>query len=294
MKLWAILMLLAGYEGLPGAENLIDIINTLWRKIGGSKSIRQELREFIQSVDGDPVFWSRGLGHNLGGFDVSRSIGFGRLLPGTDVISHPRDNVAETVGSLALDMAGPAGGFIKFGLEASFGKKPPAEAFERLPGGLGNLYVAYRWDKYGVRAPSAGLVTHDLETGKLRDLTTAEIIGKALGFNPTVVSQNREIAFDQYDRKIYWNTRRDILLDASWRAHWQKDSEAQADVKKAISKFNASIPAEGKLFRITGADIARSRQTRERIKRFDELQSTPQKKMRPIYRDVKESYENPP
>jgi hypothetical protein len=293
IKIWLATLLLAGYEGLPGAENLLDFIEIAWRKLGGRKPVRQELRELVQAVDGDPQLWARGLGHNVAGFDVSRSLGLGRVFPGTDVLAHPRDNVSETVGTLALDLTGPTGAFVKFGLDALFSNKPPAETFQRLPGGLGNIWSAYQWSQKGVRSPSGALVTHDLETGKLRDLTASEIAGKALGFNPTVVSQNREVMFAQYDRKIYWQTRRDILLDDYWRAHWQKDRESQADVRKSVSDFNASVPAEYRDLRVTGADIARSTQARDRIKRFEEQQSSPQRRYRSLYKDVKDSFNEP-
>lgn len=292
-KIWLLTLLLAGYEGLPGAENLLDLVEAAWRKFGGRKPMRQELRELIQSVTDDPELWARGLGHNVLGFDLSRSIGLGRMFPGTDVLAHPKDDVSSSVGTLALDLAGPAGGFVKWGLDLFISNKPPSETFARLPGGLGNIWTAYKWSQDGVRAPSGALITHDLQTGKLRDLTATEIFGKALGFNPTIVSQNREIMFAQYDRKIYWQTRRDILLDDYWRAHWQKDREAQADVRKAVTKFNESIPDEYRTLRVTGADIARSVQSRQRIKRFEERQSTPQRRYRPLYKDVKESFGQP-
>lgn len=163
----------------------------------------------------------------------------------------------------------------------------------RLPGGLGNIWSAYKWSEDGVRSPTGALVTHDLTTGKLRDLTTDEILLKALGFNPTIVSQNREMMFAQHDRKIYWQTRRDMLLDDYWRAHMQKDREAIADVKQAVSKYNEAIPGEYKSLRVTPADIAKSMQVRTRNKRIEEQQSTPQRRYQSLYKDIKKSYEAP-
>lgn len=293
MKIWIVTLLLAGYEGLPGAENLIDLIEAAWRKWGGPKPIRQELRELVQAIELDPQLAARGFGHNMGGYDISRSVGFGRIFPGTDTLAHPRDSVSENVGELILDLAGPTGGFIKFGLEAILSKKGKAETFEKLPGGIGNIYTAYRWSQHGVRAPTGALVTHDLETGKLRDLTPEEILGKALGFNPTIVSQNREVRFNQYDRKVYWQTRRSILLEDYWHAILEKDREAIADTKKSIVEYNAGVPAEHKEMRLSGSDIARSIQSRQRIKRFDEEQTTSQRRFRPLYEDVKGSYDRP-
>lgn len=293
MKIWLVTLLLAGYEGLPGMENFLDLLEAAWRKIGGAKPIRQELRELVQTLEVDPQLAARGFGHNLAGFDVSRSLGFGRFVPGTDSLAHPRDSQEEQIGSLVLDLAGPAGGFIKFGLEALNPNKSKAEAFSKLPGGMGNIYTAYRWSQQGVRAPTGAQITHDLETGKLRDLTAYEIAGKALGFNPAIVSQNREIRFEQYDRKVYWEARRKMLVDDLWKARVEKDREAEKDAKTAIVEYNASVPAEYKSLRLSGADIHRSLQARQKIMRADESQVSPQRKYRPLYEDVRQSYDQP-
>jgi len=294
MKIWLITLLLAGYEGLPGAENILDLISAAWRKWGDGEPIRKKLREYVQALEIDwlsPGLAAHGLGYNLGGFDVSRSIGFGRFIPGTDVLAHPRGDPEEQVGDLVLDMMGPAGGFLKFGLGALTGPKSTAEAFERLPGGLGNIYNAYRWDQQGVRAADGSLVTIDKKTGKLRDLTAVEIVGKAFGLNPTVVSENRQIRFEQYDQQMYWQSRRKALLDDIWRAKWQKDREAEADARKAVSDFNASIPAKDRVLKITGADIAKSIQTHQQRKRMEEQGKAPERRFRPLYKDIRESHE---
>ena len=293
MKIWIVTLLLAGYEGLPGAENLLDLLETAWRKWGGAKPVRQEIREMIQALEIDPQLASRGFGHNLAGFDLSRSIGFGRLVPGTDALAHPRDSMAEQLGTLVLDAAGPTGGFIKFGLDAMDSKKNKADTFEKLPGGMGNIYTAYHWSQQGVLAPSRAKITFDLASGELRDLTTDEIFGKAMGFNPTIVSQNREIRFNQYDRQVYWQTRRTMLVQDLWRAREQRDKEAEADAKKAITEYNLGVPSEYKALRLTGADIMSGLQARAKMKKMDESKTTARRKYRPLYQDVRESYDSP-
>lgn len=293
-KLWLIILLAAGYEGLPGAENILDLLEAAWRKWGGDKPIRQELREFIQSIEGvtlDPQTFAHGFGHNFLGFDVSRSLGVGRFIPGTDVLAHPRENLDSTVGTLTLDMLGATGAFLRFGLDAVFSSKGPAETFQHLPGGLGNIYTSYYWSQHGVRAPNAGLITHDLETGKLRDLTTAEIFGRALGFNPAIVSQNRELRFTENDRKIYWQSKRTNLLDDVWEAHWKKDKEGEVAARKEITEFNARVPGTYKDLRIQGADVARSIRGREKNKALEEKQQPSQKRFRGLYEDIQKSYD---
>ena len=292
MRIWILTLLMAGYEGLPGAENLLDLLEAAWRKWGGQKPIRQALREYIKQIDVgiSPQEAAHGLGHNLAGFDISRSVGFGRMVPGTDSLAHPRGSTAENVGTLVLDMMGATGSFIHFGLESMFSDKPLSETMKRLPGGMGNLYTAYKWSQEGVRASSGSLVTRDLETGKIRDLTAEEIWGKALGFNPTVVSQERAIRYDQYDRKIYWQSRRKELLDDYWRAQVQKSPEAIADTKAAIAEFNKDLGPDFKHMRIRGADIAKSRQTHRRQVRAEESGRPVERRYRELYKDIRESY----
>ena len=293
-KLWVILLALAGYEGLPMAEDLLNWLDVAWRKWGGGKSLRQELREYIQSVEAfdlDPQLLAHGLGHDVGGFDLSRSIGMGRLMPGVGNLATPEQTVAGTVGTLALDMFGPAGGLVKFGLEATMGGKPLSESMTHFPGGIGNAYSAYYWSKYGVRSPEKAIISFDEETGKPRELTAVELWGKAAGFNPTVVSQNREIQSEQRELKIYWTARRAGLLDDVWTADWQKDLEGKADARRAVEDFNSSIPVEYKSLRITGKNIQDSLVARRKAQRLAQQQKAPQKKFNAPYQEIRESFE---
>lgn len=206
----------------------------------------------------------------------------------------PRDSAAEQLGVMTLDLAGPTGGLIKFGLEAIWANDK-ARAFEKFPGGLGSMYTAYRWSQHGVRAPNGAEIVRDAETNQLRDLTAGEIAGKVLGLNPTAVSDAREILFKQYSAKIYWTSRRSMLLDDMWTAVLQNDREAKADVQKAIAEFNAGVPKEPQFagLRVTPRDIAQSIQKRKKEKRATEMQSTTQRKYRGVYEEVRQSYDPP-
>ena len=258
--------------------------------------MRKVLREYVQSIEAlhlDPMTAAHGMGHNLAGFDVSRSLGLGKIIPGTDVVKAPGNNVNENVGMLALDMMGPAGSFLKFGLNYAFGNKAPAEALLSMPGGLGNIYNAYYWSQHGVKNPMGANVVHDLETNKLRDPTAVEIAGKALGFNPTAVSQNREMDFEQYEVKVYWQSRRRGLVEAVNVAIWKKDKEAQAKAMAAVRDFNSSIPPDHKELRLTGRELqlALNKKRQERIKM--EQNKAPQKRFQSSYDEVEESYAPP-
>lgn len=299
-RIWLLTLLLAGYEGLPGMENFLDLLEFAWRKSGAKKGFRQELREFIQAIDGlgvGPEGWARGLGHNVLGFDISRSLGFGRIFPGTDSLAKSaQENTEEMVGSVALDMMGPAGGVVKFGLALGQtrlfgGSKPLSEAGKRFPGGIGNIWTAVDWDQNGVRGPNGGLIT--LENGKPRDLTTLEIYGKALGFNPAIVAENREKFYVSHDRQMYWQAKRKGLLDDLNRADWQGDAEGKADAKRAISEFNASLPEDPlyKGLKIAPKDISQSLASHRRGRRAEEKGEPTQKRYKGLHQDIRRSFD---
>lgn len=294
-RIWLLTLLLAGYEGLPGAENILDLIEVIWRKIG-KKPFRQELRELVQTVTDNPTLFSRGLGHDVAGFDISRSVGFGRFVPGTDILSRGKDaSPDELAGALAFNLMGPTGNLLKFGMSAFGDDKTWGEKMQKLPGGVGNIWNAYYWSEHGVLGPNEGRIT--LEKGadgqlRPRDLTATELAGKALGFNPTIISQNREILWNQYDLKMYWQGRRQGLKRQYWDATREKDTEALRDVKRAISEFNLDMgdDPQYKKMRISPQELADSVRTHRRLQRLEERGLPNDKRSRGIYEDVRESY----
>lgn len=299
LKIILLTLLLAGYEGLPGAENILDLVDAIWKKWFGKparQEVREGLRDLVRStldIETDPSALAHGLGHDVAGFNVSRSLGLGRIVPGTDVVGKSTSgDFKNDVGALALNILGPTGGLIEWLLKTGFGKGGFEEGMKRAPGAIGNVWNAYTWAHEGVRSPSGALITRDLKTGELRDLTTVEIYGKALGFNPTIIAQNREILFSQHDARMYWLGRRDRLLDDIWKATVQQDREAMADVMKNIEEFNNEIPEDyrGSL-RLTLKQIADSRKARMRNMRLEERGLPPQKRFRELYRDVRDSFD---
>lgn len=294
MKLWIMLLALAGYEGLPGAENLLDLLDIIW-KLFEKKPMRQSIRELVQDISFDPVYAAHGLGHNVFGFDISRSAGFGRLVPGTDTLNRTTTDLNRQVGTLVFDLAGPTGNMIEWMLKTAFDKKTFGESMKQFPGGIGNMVTAIDWSTHGVRNPYGGRLIRDLTTGELRDPTTAEILGRAAGFNPTAVSNEREIQWQQNDARTYWVTRRSRLFEDYWRATLNQDREAIADVRKAIQEFNKDIPeGVGSKVRITPSDLAKSRQVHMTKKRLSEQGKSPQgKRYNELFKGIRESFDEP-
>jgi hypothetical protein len=187
---------------------------------------------------------------------------------------------------------------IKFGFAAFGDDKSWGEKMQKLPGGIGNIWNAYRWTEHGVLGPNEGRITREKgPDGQLRprDLTALEIAGKVLGFNPAVVSQNREVLWNQYDLKMYFQGKRQILKRQYWDATREEDVEAIADVKKAVSEFNLSLgdDPQYKKMRITSKELMQSIQAHRRLQKLEEKGLPSDKRSRGIYEDVRESYDRP-
>lgn len=307
-QLLVILLVLAGYEGLPMSENILDLLDWIWKKIKGvpfRQNVRENLREAVKTIldiDSDPLTLAHGLSHNTNffgmtgdnRFDISRSVGLGRVFPGTDVLAQSKTDVTGGAGKFLFALMGPFGSQLHWLLEISMGDKSWRENLRRAPGAVGNIVSSYDFSKHGLRGPHDGLISRDPERGELRDLTTVEIFGKALGFNPSVVSENREIYWSQHDARMYWQGRRKGLLDQYWDATWQQDREALADVRESIQKYNEFVPQAYAKLRLTPKEINDSMKVRRRQQGLEQRDLPMQKRYRALHRDVRESFENDP
>lgn len=298
MKLWVLYGMLGGLLGLPFAENLMDLLQFIWRKFfGGAENLTEELRGLIQDLTGDSNVAMSGLLHNAGGFDLSGSFGFGRPIPGTDLLNREWKTPAEAVGNLGLKFAGPAGGFYS-GLAKAIGEFTSGnfgEGLKNIPGAVGAVSKAIdaklaQEDQpgFGVTTKTGVRLTFDKKLGDFRDLTTGELFGMAMGATPTLLSQNREVNSAIVGEGIYWQTRRGDLLDKAWRAKRTEDDKMRESVQEAIEKYNDVIPDPS--LRITGKDLAVSLRNREKAARLAEVWGTAQKKQRGISGDIREGF----
>jgi hypothetical protein len=113
----AILVLTAGTGGLPFADDLDDLIDTLAQAMGYDFSSKKARRKLIASQLGDTVadFFAHGLSGIAGmPFDVSVRMGLGNLIPGTGLLLRSNTDRSRDV----LEFAGAAGGLAKSALEA--------------------------------------------------------------------------------------------------------------------------------------------------------------------------------
>lgn len=258
-----------GAEGMPFAENILDLLDAVWRRVSSDgKTARESLRGFLyENLEGTPMEkanrtsqFMRGLTWDIGGVDISRSVGLGRIVPGTDVFGSQPNNAKDVWGELAVGVSGIAGGYVSWLMNTgiAFNKIHYGLPFETvmnqmgktgmnqlasLPGGIGGMAKAYQWATVDARGPQGGLLAHDTTTGKAREVTQGEIMMKALNFQPSAISRSQEAIAAQNDVKIYWQERRKGLNEQYFYAkEIARDREATADALKAMAQFDRDVP----------------------------------------------------
>jgi hypothetical protein len=292
----------AGAEGLPFAENIMDLVDSVYKRMSGTgKGARQELRELVAEFS-DPEFaqrFMRGATWDLGGLDISRSVGLGRIVPGTDVLASEHRSSRDFAGDMLAGISGVAGGYASWAVDTGLAMNKVwngmpfvevmAKQAGRLPGGIGQMMRANEWSNVDARGPAGGLLARDPVTGEARGVEDWEIRAKALGFQPSSISLAQTAKAELNDQKVYWQNRRSSLLENYFQAkHVMEDREALADVKQAIRQFNADAPDRN--LQIGPAVLARSEKSRLRAQKLEEGMKPGQKMLGGVYEETRETF----
>lgn len=279
----ALLAATAGLMGLPGAEDLFDVMQTIWRRMGFTDDLRLETRRFVKELGivDDPDWILHGVSSHSFGLsyaanamglpiptvDFSRRIGLGRLVPGIEGASKVADplgpqEVSKALGEATEDIAGAA-----FSI--------PIQVLKALSDGHPDLYK--RWARVlprSLRNVAKALDVYDNEAVTTRtgaDIVKfdvhdpdemAEIIAMGLGFNPTRVARRWDVQRMQQEAAMYWRVRKSMLLQQFDYAREKKSREGRADARRAVTRYNNEVPFPE--LKIKGRDLKRSVAERER------------------------------
>lgn len=178
----------AGTWGLPFAENLKDLFQTIY-KMFTKKGIDLdvELRELIQEMGGDPVTsdaFSRGIVRSLTGIDLSKRLGLGSIIP--DGLF--KGDVTDAIG------AGPAtliNGVQRAMQRHASGQPLSMVLSEVSPVALKNAIQAVMSHKVGVQTATGRQVMRP------EDISTGMGMRKSVGFTPTETAREFEKDFSQ-------------------------------------------------------------------------------------------------
>ena len=270
----AMLFYMAGYQGLPFAENIMDLVDWLLRKhneVTGNVStppvtrlvLRKTLADAMTEMGMEPnKVLIEGMAHGAGryGFgipwlgqrmglpipdvDLSGSISAGRVIPGTEALNAPDYNTA--LGQMTEGAAGAG-----FGIPLSMVKAAYDEhgtVLQRMarygPKFASNIAKAWEWEREGGAETKSGVRLADFDSDN--PLHKAELIAQASGFTPSRISIAQEGRWLERELLEYYSVMRDRLMEDFELALKADDArEAKKDVIDSIKEYNRTVPFKG-------------------------------------------------
>lgn len=255
----AVMFLAAGLSGLPFAEDLEDLLDSIAQGLGYSWNTKQQARTALVRAVGrhGADFVMHGASHLPGvPLDVQARLGMGNLIPGSSLLKLNADTGRE-----AADMLGPAGAFVKGIFEG--GKKLAMGDFAgaaavATPLAIKNVIKAVDMWQTGMYKNTAG--------AKVMDVTKGEAVLKAVGFQPTRVAKLQKRTGENMQNIGLHKVMEDSIADRLAQARFEKstartDGQRQAADEKAatarrdLTKWNLKNP-DAKIV-IEGSQITR-------------------------------------
>ena len=238
------LMLLSGLSGLPFAEDIEDLIDTLAQKFGMDIGQGPALRKFLteqldEAFPGIAPYVIRGVANQFLPADIASKTGVGNILPGTGALlagSDPSHELAE--------VAGPIFGMGYNMVKATYDLiRAPVSDTVTLTDALRNAPVSLM--------RSVGDVAMYLQSGAIVDkrgyvvspeVSAATVLTRLLGFYPVEASNQYE--FIKYSRRAT-DFQRQVSMayrDAWIKAKMVGDEQQAARVAQAVNDWNEANP----------------------------------------------------
>lgn len=236
----ALLVLTAGAGGLPFADDLDDIIDTLAQSLGYDFNSKRAKRQFVADTlglgDEAAQFATRGFSGISGiPIDVSLRMGMGNLIPATGILLRSNTDRSKDL----LELAGAAGGLGKSALDAGgallqgdFGKAGLAMA----PMAIQNMVKAVQMGETGEYRNAKGQ--------KVVDVDAADVAAKFVGFQPgNVATETQKLGQTMQSIQLAKNVTQEIAQ--KWaQALNDHDAEAAAAARAELRDWNEKNPDE--------------------------------------------------
>lgn len=308
-----VITVLAGFMGLPGAEDLLGLIKGVgYMFFGKDWDVEKEARELMVDSFGFDAEGADNLLHGTAreGFglpailgllgvdflpevDRSASVGFGRILPvNVNDIIGPNAGSERAVSASMRDAGGAVlGTGMQFWNALTSSPLPwddPKRWESAVPRWMSNLSQMVRVAGEGRERSASGSTVLDFDRNEPGQM--GEIIAMGLGYQPTRLARQWDRIIAQTDAVAYWDVSRQILLTQFDQAIQSGSQEDRDRVTEAIRNFNASLPdfARGKA--ITSESLRSSLMGRVQTRARQELGLPVRDTDVPIYREIQRLY----
>ncbi len=268
----AILVLMAGLQGLPGADDLEDLFDTLGQMMGYRTNSKDFLRQKAIELLGE----SAGAFVMSGPFNQTGRLGMGNILPGTAALKRSETDRTNDI----AEAVGPLGGLVKNVLqgfdEAQAGDYQGAIA-SLLPKALGDFAKGKQiWDTGAAKDFKNRDVVQDLDKG--------DALLQGIGFNPgKKTDATRESSAKRQDANQVKDVQSDIVQ--LWAEGIAQEDDAKMErASNMLESWNEKNP-EASINRGDVIDSALRRRNEMGKSREERQQKTLPKSLRGYYSD---------
>ena len=231
------LFLTAGLGGMPGADDLDDVIDGFARRIlGKSLDSKQAKKEFFASILGQSgaEFVMSGVSGIPGvPIDVSGRLGLGNLIPATGALKPKKDynrdfmEVFGAAGSLISNYAAAASSIAN----GDVGKAAEVAS----PLAVQNLIKALDMAQSGQY--------RDFKGRKVIDVDGWEAMAKAVGFQPSSVKKVQEATSTQQELIALNRFTESQIVDKMVKARTDRKPELMEEARREMQEWNAANPS---------------------------------------------------
>lgn len=302
----------AGMMGLPGAEELDEIVGMFFRLRGIKEKPSEWMRKQVMELTEGTLFDSvgpdivmRGLSRYGGGlgllpdglwapeFDMSRNLSMGQLSPGGIVGEGARllgsGEAPNKIGGQLAAKGSGAGLSYMYALTNFLLSNPFSAQYrdwERvMPRSMKAISKGIRYGFEGKETLRNGAKIAEFDIRDPQDLST--ILFQMMGAQPTAVSKQYEYRAASRDIERYYQQRKTAIYGQAYDAVESKSPEAVQDVVKAIQTFNDAAVKEGApTMAINARRLFASIKNRTRAQMMNEMGYGAQKQGIPIYQDM--------
>ena len=235
MLAMGVLFLLSGAGGLPGSDDLDDLLDGVMQRFGYNFSTKMEREAFFASLFGESgaKFMEHGLSAVPGmPIDVSGRMGMGNLIPSTGLLVRKDDHTRDVA-----ELAGPTGDFLKRSFES---------AGQLAEGNLGASMlaiapraVANAWK--GVEMAETGEY-RDTRGRKVLETTGLEAASKFIGFQPASVAKVQQSSGKAIELLSNYRLVSAGIADRWAKGIYDQDPGEVLLAQKELTDWNAKNP----------------------------------------------------
>lgn len=232
----AVLIFTAGLGGLPGADDMDDLLDGIMQRLGYNFSSKQKKKEWLTNVFGSPAIAElalRGISGLAGvPIDVAGRMGLGNMVPGTGLLTRKVDHTADY-----KELAGPMGDF--FGRSVEGGSKLlqgdiPGAARSVAPKAVDNWVKSSDMMKTGMYRDTKG--------NKVVDTATSDAIVKFIGFQPNDVARIQQGTRTVQQMIALAKLVETELADKMAQGRFERNSDKVKAAKEALAEWNRTNP----------------------------------------------------